>query len=453
MSRQRHPADGGTVLQTFLLLDLCVLLMPATNCRRTDPAQETTPPNLVFIMIDTLRADHLSCYGYPRQTSPVIDALANEATLFENHYCSIPFTPGSHWSTFTGRYPHNFGDSISLAAEGVMADAPVLTLVLREAGYRTAAFTSNDMVKFLGSMFGHFERFNERAYRNEHDTGFYLTTEAALRWLETNERRPFFLFIHFWDPHEMYNPIPEFDLWSEGLEGHEGQAARYDGEIRFVDSKVGMLLEKLDELSLADETIVVLTSDHGEAFGEHDGRDFLLQPQAAYYTGHYKGLFDTETRVPLLLRVPDHPGGRRVTSVTQSVDLLPTLFDLLAIDNDREIDGRTLAPLLHGGERPESFAFSEMRKRVQGRTVSSRSLVTRGWKLMAIESDEGEVLRLHRLDEGEHENLADDERELAEHLRERIRGLTGGRVMAEEDPDEETLELLKSLGYIENDSE
>jgi len=430
------------------VLLLCILVLFAPACRQAEPGPAR--PNLVLIMIDTLRADHLSCYGHHRETSPFIDSFAAENVIFDNHYCSIPFTPGSHWSTFTGRYPHNFGDSIPMANQGEMTDTPVITLVLREQGYRTAAFISNDMVKFLGGAFGHFERFDEGKYRNKHDTGFYQTTNAALEWLDGNTRKPFFLFIHYWDPHAVYNPIAEFDLWSAGLEGNELAAARYDGEIRFVDTKVQMLLDKLDQLDLDQETIVVITSDHGEAFGEHDGRDFLLREESTYYTGHYKGLFDSEIRVPLLMRVPGLAGGRRVDTVTQSVDLLPTLFELLDIDNERTVDGRSLLPLIRGEERPDSFAFSEMRKRVQGRTVLSKSIVTGGWKLMAIESDQGEVLRLHRLEQGEDQNLAGREGRLAEALRQRIRDLTDGKVMEEEERDAETIERLRSLGYIED---
>jgi arylsulfatase A-like enzyme len=434
----------------FVAMLLCGLALLSPACNQAEPAPAR--PNLLFIMIDTLRADHLSCYGYDRETSPNIDRFAAENIIFHNHYCSIPFTPGSHWSNFTGRHPHNFGDSISRAAEGVMTDTPVLTLLLREQGYRTAAFVSNDMVKFLGGNFGHFERFNERQYRNEHDTGFYQTTNAALEWLDGKASKPFFLFIHYWDPHAEYNPIADFDLWSAGLEGNERQAALYDGEIRFVDCKVQMLLDKLDELDLQDSTIVVITADHGEAFGEHDGRDFLLEEQSTFCTGHYKTLFDTETRVPLMLRVPGVVGNREVESVTQSVDLLPTLLELLAMSNERSVDGRSLRPLIDGRQRPDGFAFSELRKRVKGRTVLSRSIVADGWKLMAIESDQGEVHRLHRLEQGEDQDLADREGPVAEKLLQQIRELTGGKVMEEEKPDEETIELLRSLGYIEEDS-
>lgn len=450
MPRSLHKSACRTPTSTSIavLTLLCFLILLAPACRQVEP--EPARPNLLFIMIDTLRADHLSCYGHHRETSPFIDRFAAENVIFNNHYCSIPFTPGSHWSTFTGRYPHNFGDSISLAAEGVMTDTPVITLVLREQGYRTAAFISNDMVKFLGGVFGHFERFNERQYRNKHDTGFYQTTNAALEWLDGNTGKPFFLFIHFWDPHAVYNPITEFDLWSDGLQGHEREAALYDGEIRFVDTKVRMLLDKLEELDLEDETIVVITSDHGEAFGEHDGRDFLLQEKSAYYTGHYKGLFDTETRVPLVMRVPGLVGNRNVDTVTQSVDLLPTILELLKIGNERTMDGSSLIPLIHGEERKDSFAYSEMRKRVSGRTVLSKSIVADGWKLMSIESDEGEVLRLYRLEQGEDQDFSGREGPLADALRQRIRDLTGGKVIAEEERDEETIELLRSLGYIED---
>jgi arylsulfatase A-like enzyme len=438
-------------LSHIALLLLCGLALITPGCKKADP--EPTRPNLLLIMIDTLRADHLSCYGYHRETSPFIDRYASQNVIFHNHYVSIPFTPGSHWSTFTGRYPHNFGDSIPLAAEGTMTDTPVMTLVLREAGYRTAAFISNDMVKFLGGVFGHFERFDERQYRKTHDTGFYQTTTAAMKWMEENTRRPFFLFIHYWDPHDEYDPIREYDLWSDGLKGHDREAALYDGEIRFVDTKVRMLLEQLERLNLADDTIVVITSDHGEAFGEHDGRDFLLREESTYTTGHYKTLFDTETRVPLVMRIPGQEGGREVESVTQSVDLLPTLLELMQIKNPRTVDGRSLLPLIRGEEQLDGFAFSELRKRVEGRTVFSRSIVADGWKLMTIESDQGEVIRLHRLEQGEDQDLSATEDHLAQTLRQRIRDLTNDKVMAEDKPDEETLDLLRSLGYIEDDSQ
>ena len=310
-----------------------------------------TPLNLVLVSIDTLRADHLSCYGSAAVETPNIDRLADDGVLFENVQSVAPTTLPAHASLFTATTPlrHGVHDNIGFY---LPEELPTLASVLSEAGYETGGFVGAFV---LDSRFGighgfetYYDGFASGAgdisggivsqYRGD------LVLERAMEWLEdrrpsagsaNDRRKPFFAFLHFYDPHTPYQPPPPFaprEATNEAL---------YRGEVAYVDSLVGKLLDWLDERGLAEETLVVLTADHGESLGEHGELT------------HGLFLYESTLRVPLLIRYPGARRGGRVRELVRLIDIAPTILDLLALPPIGGADGRSLRPLL---EKPSGKA-------------------------------------------------------------------------------------------------
>ena len=319
--------------------------------------------NVVVVGIDTLRADHVGAYGYPRPTTPRIDAFAQEAVRFQTAVSASSWTTPSFASMFTGLVPsaHGGGDGKCPDVTVLSAAHPTLATQLRAAGYRTASFVSNVWVGAeigLARGFADHERlmFSEQA------------VDGAIAWLRKKPEGPFFLFVHIMDPHQPWIPLPEdaalfLDPAYRGTigTGFAGEpkpdwdaADRrravdlYDGEIRFADRLTGRILDVLDELGLDDRTIVVVTSDHGEEFFEHGKM------------GHGYTLYDEVLLVPFLVRFPN---GRRPGVVTQPVrtmDLFPTLLDAVGHPIPGGLDGVSLMPLVRGEPAPKTdVALSE----------------------------------------------------------------------------------------------
>jgi arylsulfatase A-like enzyme len=312
----------------------------------------------VLISLDTLRADHLGCYGYARPTSPFLDRLAERAVLFENAIVQYPSTLTSHMSIFTGLYPAEHGvyppDSVLAPAIETLPEA------FRRAGYRTAGFTEGG---FVHGRFGFRRGFDVFAARDRRDSDEVERTFARgrrfLRGLEGGER--FFLFIHTYAVHAPYDPPEEYRrlFWPgepppgafppTGPELSRVNAlgetlpdavrdyfkALYDAEIRRLDDVLRRFFAELDELGLADDTTVVVTSDHGEEFGEHGKLN-------------HTQLYREVLRAPLLIVHPDLAAGRRHAPPVESVDLAPTLYELARVKPRGAPSGASLAPLLAG---------------------------------------------------------------------------------------------------------
>ena len=433
--------------------------------------------NVLLIIIDTLRADHLSCYGHDRDTSPNIDRFAEGAVIFNNNFCHIPFTPPSTTSILTGLYPHTHNAFMlnRSATDERINDSDILPKMLSMHGYKTGGFLSSRMVRFLEKSFddsavneeGKFYR-DELVPEDKKKAGFNKTTEEALSWLDKNHEEKFFLLVHYWDVHAPYRPIEEFDLFTTGNESRgEKQSVKYDGEIRFVDHKIDMIMDKIDTLGVSDNTIVIITSDHGEAFGEYDCKDFWQDRKGHHHDvdpygagvqiigrgqgggmpckGHYNSLHRPEIYTPLIIRVPGDRGGREVDSITQSVDLYPTIFELLDLPLDHDIDGKSLVPLMTGEKREHDFTFSELRKRGAG--FFATSIKTPEWKLIQIERKTSNVTRLYNSNEKK-KDVASENAEIVEFLSDEIYNILEGKDLELEEPDEETEKMLRSLGYL-----
>ncbi len=360
----------GRVLLFSGLRALLVLtgMLGLLGCGPGDQEVIRSTRGYVVISIDTLRADHLTCYGYERPTSPFIDSLADRGALFENAFVQLPGTLPSHMSIFTGLFPSQHG---VYPPDGVLPlDIPTIPEIFRAAGFRTAGFTEGGYVDGDYGFSRGFDDFSDEAERSESD--IETTFRRGLRFSES--LRPedrFFLFLHTYSVHDPYfpderyshrywdQPIPDtFEPTGPNLTAaNRGEleltetgaayfAALYDASINYADDVLRDFFQKLDDIGLRDDVTFVVTSDHGEEFLEHGG---LVHEQT----------YPETLRVPLIFLHPDLEQSRRIQSLVQSIDIAPTLLDLARIDRPT-MSGRSLVPLLEGAPEPlQSEAFSE----------------------------------------------------------------------------------------------
>lgn len=348
----------------------------------------SAPRNLVLISLDTLRAASLSSYGYARATTPRMDAeLAARGTRVTRALAPRPFTPPSHMTMLTGLDPCAHG--VEGRHDVLGADHATLAERLRAEGYDTAAITEDAYVVAGAGFARGFDVYYELRSDESSSPGFGAETFGrAARWLESTDARPFFLFIHTYQVHAPYDPPEGFaDLFDEPLPRdpvpEPNRAARdaYDGEIRYTDGLVGEFLAALAARGLADETLVVVTSDHGEQFGEH------------FWTGHGFSTHDEAIRVPLLLRAPGLvPAGRIVEAQVGLVDLVPTLLDLLGLASDDSLQGASFAGLIRGDD-PSHAAPASSRPVFSG-AAGSESVATSRYKLMRSLNEDNPWQRL-----------------------------------------------------------
>jgi arylsulfatase A-like enzyme len=445
----------------------------AVACRPVDPGNRR---NLLLITLETTRADHLGIYGYPRDTSPRIDRLAEEGVVFERFFAVSPRTNPSLASLMTSRYPHEHGVRNLL----LPLEPPNRTLaeLLREAGYITAAIQTHPRLVEPSGFAQGFEQ-----YRLMPHMRASAACAAAGAWIQESSRgdRPWFLWLHIMDPHWTYDPPDPwrtrfgpadprpgavYDAVARGeitfgsvifqnrMPPDEVDAfvALYDAEIRLADDALGDLLDLLDRLGLRQETVVALTADHGESLGEDD-----------YFFEHGDFGTDAEIRIPLVLVAPSVlPGGRRVPATAESLDLAPTLLELLGLPSDDRFRGRSLLPLVEGDESGDRTCFGETGKRFHEENdrreidgvVGKRRWIRRGdFKLVHIPRvSNSPERRLHQLSSGDWEtvDVADEYPEVAEEL--------GAELDAwlAEDPGvdrevsvtPEEREQLRALGYL-----
>jgi arylsulfatase A-like enzyme len=449
------------------LFALLVLVCACSDSER-GPA-----PNLLLITLDTTRADHCSVHGYERDTTPELRSLAEQGTRFDRAYAPSPSTAPTHASIFTSLHPLEHG----LVKNGLRLDDRFDTLAERLArrGYETRAFVSSFV---LNRKFGFAQGFD--AYDDKFETsdaslrvdrweGFTVlggfdraadeTTTRANRWLIHREReRPFFLFVHYFDPHNPYDPPEPFASRFRG-EGPKGSVdeivSRYDGEIAFADAQIGRLLETIDHLGIAENTLIVVTGDHGEGLSQH-GQMY-----------HGVEVYEEAVRIPLVFRWPGRILPMRVIEAPMQLnDLTPTLLDLLEIPRT-DLEGRTLAPALVGdadldAEHPLYFqtdrAISSQRFRYLDSTVGSdwtigeRFGIRRGrWKYIEDWGRESQELFDLAEDPGELRNLATElpgrTAELSRWLRE-WRGSDTAAPAASARMTEEDIARLRVLGYV-----
>src|SRR4051812_32271674 len=289
-------------------------------------------PDVIVITIDTLRADRVGA----TDVTPAIDAIGRAGAVFVDATAHAPLTLPSHASILTGRYPvgHGVHDNNGFA---LSESVPTIATMLRGAGYHTAAFVSSFVVRAATGLGHDFEQYDDHfeGAGRTHLTTTSLerraaeTAGGAARWLK-NAPRPFFLWVHFYDPHAPYDPPPAF--------ASKFPARPYDGEVAAADFGVSMVVATLPPERRAD-TIIVVTGDHGESLGEHGEAE------------HGILLYDSTLHVPLVIQGPGITAGGRISRQVRHVDLLPTIADLVGVSPPPSIDGISLAPLLRGQTR------------------------------------------------------------------------------------------------------
>ncbi len=422
--------------------------------------EAVAPPNIVFYLIDTLRADRLGCYGYPRPVSPRIDAFAQQAVLFERVAAQSSWTRSSMASVFTGRWPPAHGTHGR--DDRLRGDLDILPERLRAAGYRTAAFVTNPN---LAPVFGFDRGFDDFFHLGE-EIGSDGVHFAAVDWLETRTgQTPFFLWLHTVDPHAPYlAPEPFAGRLAPGIGAEAGrrslavlddlQAGRreldtgtldelqalYDATIAYNDHYFGALLDELETRGLSGDTLVILLSDHGDEFHEHGNWQ------------HGRALHAESIDVPLIVKLPRasrEQAGRRVTQRVRQVDVLPTILDLLALPPVAGAEGRSLLPLIAGAAVEPRPAFSYLHLDGPARV----SVEAGGWKLIQ-RFEHGRLTRprLYHVaeDPGETRELATRLPIRTGYLASLIRGKLAGRQAEAEtaEIDDKTRKALEALGYL-----
>ena len=423
------------------------VLVCVSGCVARDRAPAPLPPqHVVVVTIDTLRADRLGCYGARDVATPNMDRLAREGAMAMETTVPAPITRPSHVSIFTGLDPaqHGIRDNISRA---LAPDVPTLAEAFKAAGFDTAGFVSSIVLSAQSGLGRGFDEFSDRfdLGSDAGDEARFLdilekrgdiATGEAIAWLERHAQARTFVWVHLYDPHAPHDPP----------EPYRSRYASdpYDGEVAWSDELVGRLDAALTRLGIRDRTLVALTSDHGEALGEH----------GELVHGFF--LYQATLRVPLLLRGPGIRPGTKIPVVARSVDLFPTLLELSGVPapaSAHALSGRSLAPAVRGGAAlDEAPAFSEsLTPRIHYGWSDLRSVRDGRWKF--IRAPRPELYDLAR-DPGERHDLARDEparaRALAaaldRHLASEDSAASARAVQAGDVP-AELVEKLGALGY------
>jgi arylsulfatase A-like enzyme len=463
-------------------------------------------PNVLVLLIDTLRSDHLSCYGYGRRTSPNMDQAAAGGVLFLETYSQASWTKPATASLMTGVYPSTH--QTTTMGSGLMDSFRILPEVYSDHGYRTAILTSNNLVSplfgfdqgvdffyygksqmvrelMLGNIirtllrsnqkrkqkvedyFWRVESFLRFSERVDYDPSADALNARFLEWYEEDPDRPFFAYIHYIEPHYPYTPPAPFDTMFSKIEPGayvqptqnygfqpfdemgsvdngllETVIGEYDGEIAYLDDCFGRFFSELSERGIFDNTILVITSDHGEEFFDHA------------MWGHGHSLFNEVVRIPLIIRFPPEvPAGTEVTALASLVDVFPTLLDLSGIEDSVDVAGHSLVPLMHagGGETTASESYGEVLK--GGRRAW---FLTDGkYKLLRYQKGVLERTMLFELDDDgtEHSDLVDSLPGVADSLLERMEAIyrksSSNAVEGNQRRiDKATEDQLRALGYI-----
>jgi len=417
---------------------ILLVLTALTAARAVAAPPEKSSPNVVLITIDTLRADHLGCYGYQKIKTPHINGLAADSIRFARAFTPVPVTLPSHSAMLTGTYPMRSGMH-DFAANRLSPDQPTLATVLKQAGYATGAVVASAV---LDSRFGlnsgfdfYYDHFDfsrlEEANLDQMERTGNLVADQAIDWLGKNSRGKFFLWMHLYDPHYPYTPPEPYR--------REYANQPYDGEIAFDDEQVGRLLQFLRERNLYQNTVIVLAGDHGESLGEHGEKT------------HGFFIYNSTLHVPLIVHLPGKPAAQTFSDVVSLVDLMPTVLSAVGIDIPSTVQGRNLLPAMRDESKDRDrtvygetflprihFNWSELRGAENG-------------KYHFIDAPKPELYDLSK-DPGELQNLFADKKAVGEEMRARLASLirdnSAGKEMAEKTAlDPALMERLKSLGY------
>jgi len=474
----KRPAALATVATGFALMALGGLggVGNATAREESAPPAAAASPvagyNVILISIDSLRADHLGAYGYARDTSPTIDSMADDGVLFRHSISTSSWTLPAHMSLLTAR--SMLGHGVVSDDRSLPASVPTVAEVFQKGGYETHAIVSAPYVHSRYGFARGFDDYDDKTIYFETNEDSYRSVtaprliEAADSYLSRSREKPFFLFLHFWDVHYDYAPGPPYDKmfdpdYTGTVDGNnfyfdaairdgmnsrdlEHLLALYDGEIRLVDDHLAKLRARLASLGIADRTIFVVVSDHGDEFFEHGNK------------GHHRTLYEEVLHTPFVLYVPGRrPSSGVVTQEASLVDVGPTLLSLAGLPRLDGAEGRDYSGLYTGAPLPEAGAVTAELYRTGTRNVQVAQIDARRKIIHHFQQRSLEVYDL-AADAGEQQSLA-PRGPLGEPLASRLRDWLDvrwsrfdKRVRTEGiEPvilDEKALEQLRSLGYL-----
>lgn len=514
-ARGRLAPPGRTTLWVAVPLAVVAILVPVTPrlpgasllrppTRRVQASE--AQPNLLLIVLDTVGAGHLGVYAYPRPVSPWLDVFASHSTVFEQAVSSSSWTLPAHASLFTGLFPRSHGADLAELEGGVVdreaehlagfsvarplaGEATTLAEIAREAGLETGAICANN--SFLHRFFQLDQGFDTyvdvlpnnsaaepaglwiagRIFRplrwlaNANARPYLLASEVndlALRWLRGRRDRRFFLFLNYMDAHDPFLPVGSYrrlfpEAWPPRIVDHDAVRSRrrealreerqalvdgYDAEIRYLDDRLAELFSQLESWNLLENTMVVVVGDHGESFGEHNE------------IGHGNGVYETEVRIPLIVRRPGQKEGQRIEHTVHLVDLMLTLLEQMALPQPAGLQGdslwsaeRTYPAVAYTGVFPH---LARLYPRYFDR--SHAAIYRAPWKLIVRSDDQMELYDLQR-DPDELRDLAPQRSDVVAELGsmlDRFEDSVEPRFdVGTEERDPELLERLRALGYIE----
>jgi arylsulfatase A-like enzyme len=426
---------------------------------------EQPPPvarNVIVISVDTLRADRLGCYGHELPTSPNIDALAREGVVFDDASSTSAWTLPAHASLLVGRYPTRHG--VRALGEALPRDLPTLASMLRVHGFATGAVV-NLLALQTHQLLSGFESVEMLESDQSAEGAAASVTRLATMWLERQQDKRTLLFLHYYDVHSDYRSLPHYEgLFTERTNHHQGstdqvlsiaatgrvqksEAERlsrlYDAGVRQLDDELGRFFRWLEEQGRLENTLVVLTSDHGEEFFDHGPE----HPARTIGVSHGHSLYQELVRIPLIMRGPSVPRGIRVEAPVSLVDVTTTVLGALGLRAPSGLDGMDLRPLFEKEaaiERPLFIATSGSRGK------SSLEGVRRGQHKLVVDVETGrrELYDLEK-DPGESVDLSAEHPEIVELLGEDLSWMRAQRREGEvRRLSEEEKERLRALGYL-----
>lgn len=450
------------------LLTVAVASAGACGSKKDAPAGEekAAKNQVVMIIVDTLRVDHLGCYGYEHPTSPKIDALAADSIVFENAHAAAPWTEASIASMVTGVYPRVLG--ITKSPVNLPDGHTMLAERFEEAGYETGAVISHDMISKRKGFSQGFDMFDESQSGKGH---LYVSSprisKKAVDFIDDHKDDDFFLFLHYFDPHWEYLPHKELNTYPDYAgkirsrryrnvklirKLYEGgklfaddmryMISLYDSEIRFTDTHIGTVLDRMRKLGIYDDATVILVADHGEEFGEREDK----------WIGHAVKVTQELIRVPLMIKLPGEAEKKRVAKRVSLVDLAPTILSLAGLKGleGMHVSGSAWNLDDMSGSTPDLFAET-------WRYGSWRTAISDRWKYLV--NFEVDTAHLYDLDADPYawKDVIGEHPEVAAAMKKKLEGWETFQDMAVEKLDLEAKESvlskeekakLEALGYI-----
>ena len=414
------------------------LLAAGVGAARGPNAGKNSPPNVFLITIDTLRADHVRCYGYENIRTPALDSLAKQGIRFTRAFTPSPITNSSHTSILTGLLPSSHG--VSDFGVPLASTHSTLAELLAKEGYHTAAFIgavildSKRLAPGLDRGFEFYDNFPEHTTTKSRwgrlERRGMEVEQHAESWLNAHSAGPHFVWVHFYDPHDPYAPPPPYStIYKDRL---------YDGEIAYADSALGHFLNYLKKQGWYDGALIVAVGDHGEGLGEH--REDT----------HGIFLYDTTTHVPLLVKLPgNREAGKVVEAQVRTTDIMPTILQLVGLRVPEKLDGASLSLLFSGSEQSSRTVFGQTDYPLRFGWAPLRSVRKEGFKF--IEAPNPELYDL-RADAGElhnqYEPWSAEVQKLRKTLAELNAGLPASRGASPAAVPTATIDELHALGYL-----